>query len=498
MSVLYDGKKLIPVPTCSIVKNIVKANDGEHINYVYNITVNGVLLPFKGSPKADGTFHTGAGYPLDDTVTDDKELTNLVAKQTAMSDAFSVEGKTFEIQPWDGGPAIKCNPRVNSLNFENGQWLTTTNYTLEMEAPHVFYEGAFGSGYMDVPTIANYNVRSIQDSWNIELNEEEQFWTIRRDLSATGDRVFDENGVLLVEPWYEARRWCLDQATNGVLPQFAAHVDPLTSGLMGFIGYNYARVTSPNKKDGTFSLSESWVATSGNRAYIESFEVSRNSNNEDGLDNVTINGEIRGLDFTTGSIFEASGKMTSANLAFSGIWDYYTGNDITFIRAKQYGEMPDLNQKPKSEVVTKREKQGVINYQREYDNRPPNFITGSLVERIEIADDIPHGIYPIITIPGRPAALIQDIGANTMGVRTINITVVMDRRKEPYASILAAIRAGSKNISQIPRPNVSGLATLFQPIGNEKYHWVLTDNRDNFDPQRIRLQKTYVYTGSTI
>lgn len=493
MPILYRGSKLIPVPTAAINKIITKSGDGEHIDYKYNITLNGILLPYKGSPSANGAFHTGPGYPADDTFALDTELTNLVAKQVALSDLFSVEGGLCEIQPWDGGPNIKFNPRVVDIQYEQGQWVTETNYTITLEAPHIFYEGNLGSGYLALPTLARYNVESIQDNWNVELNEEEKFWTIKRDLSAKGTRVFDENGILISDPWHEARRWCIDQSTSGNLPDFAKFTDPMTSGLAGFIGYNYARIASTNKNDGTYSLSETWVATSGSRNYIESFEVSLNNSNEDGLDNVSINGEIRGLDITYQIPIEASGKIGAANIAFSGIWNFYTWNDLTYERAKSYSEIRDLNVVPKSYSISKQEKLGVVRYQRDYDNRPLNLITGSLVERFQISDEFPTKIMPEIIVPGRPAFLLQDIGANTPGTRNVSVTIIMDRKKEPYASAFAAINAGGSGYASLPRPNASGLINLFAPLGLEGIDWRLSENHENWQPQSLKLDKNITW-----
>ena len=494
MPVIYKGKKLIPLSTAGFVKNIIKSGESEHVNYIYTITLDGHLLPYKGSPNALGVFWDQAGYPPDDTFAADTELRNLVAKQTAISDLFSVEGGLLEFQPWDGGPDIKCNPRIVSIEWPEGEWTSEIPYRINLEAPHIFYEGNLGSGYLDIPTIRDYNVSQVGETWNISLNEEDEFWSISRELTAKGDRVFNEQGVLTNEPWHEARRWCLASASSGTLPDFARFSDPQTSGLAGFVGYNYARVTSPNIKDGGFSLSETWVATSGNRPYIESFDVAYTRSNEDGLDNVTINGEIRGLDFTTNNIFPASGKLAMANIAFSGIWIFDGGDDITYQRAKLYSEINDLNIVPKSSSTTKRPKQGIISYSCEYDNRPLNFITGSLVERITVDDDHPIKIRPILTIPGRPSPLIQDIGANKPGTRTLNIAVLMDRRKNPYAALVS----GVANYALLPRPHVSGLANLFIPPGIDGYDYTMVTDNDKWDCQRLKLDKTITWVAHAI
>ena len=45
-------------------------------------------------------------------------LKAILRKQEAIRILFSEDGHNFEIQPWDGGPSSKCNPRIQSIEFE--------------------------------------------------------------------------------------------------------------------------------------------------------------------------------------------------------------------------------------------------------------------------------------------------------------------------------------------------------------------------------------------
>ena len=501
MPTLYNGKKLIPVPTASIRVNQIKTGDKENLNYIHSIAINGVILPFKGSPNSSGQFWDQSGYPPDETLTIDKELRNIEAKQTAIRDLFAIEGKTLEFQPWDGGPEIKCNPRIIDIDFPTGQWVSECPYTITFEAPLIQYEGSFGSGYLGVPLIASYNVDNVNDNWTINQNEEENFWTISRDINAKGDRVYDENGNLIKLPWEWARDFVLDQCSNGTLPSFIKFADPLISGISNnFNGYNYSRNSNPNKRDGIFSVTEIWVATSGNTPFIESYEISRESHEDSSLTSVSINGEIRGLSSLTitnqsnVTIPTSGRKLDGANLGFSGVWSYGGVSDKTYLRAKALSEVFDLNPVPLVETVAKRDKMGIINYRRDYDNRPINLVSGTIIERVSVQDQFPENIYPVITVPGRPAPIIQNINANTMGKRNLSITVVMDRNKEPYKTLFSNF----SNYASIPRPNVSGIINSFKPNGILGYHWFESQNGTSWLPDKLRLEQNVSWETSVL
>ncbi len=65
VSVLYDGKSLIPGPYVGFTRKIERSADGRARQRGWTITVKGKAVAFKGSPDNDGNFWTGSGYPAD-------------------------------------------------------------------------------------------------------------------------------------------------------------------------------------------------------------------------------------------------------------------------------------------------------------------------------------------------------------------------------------------------------------------------------------------------
>jgi hypothetical protein len=66
MSIIsYGDKAIIPAPFVNITREIVRNEAGQVIRRVYNITVKGKMLYYKGSPNAQGIFWQAGGEPPD-------------------------------------------------------------------------------------------------------------------------------------------------------------------------------------------------------------------------------------------------------------------------------------------------------------------------------------------------------------------------------------------------------------------------------------------------
>ena len=147
MPVSYNGKKIIPAPFVDISKDYIKTSDGEKIGSTFTITLEGTMLPYKGSPNSLGAFHTGHGYPSDENIPPDRTYYSLLKKTEALRDLFSSEGKILKIVSWydeDGVendnnyPAIYGYPRVVNVSFPSNQYVTNPTYNISLELDEVF------------------------------------------------------------------------------------------------------------------------------------------------------------------------------------------------------------------------------------------------------------------------------------------------------------------------------------------------------------------------
>jgi len=199
-------------------------------------------------------------------------------------------------------------------------------------------------------------------------------------------------------------------------------------------------------RGGAYSINESFVAIpSGdfNDGHLVTHENNVNvSRGEDGLTQVSIDGTIRGLNSIA---FENSGDMGHVlypnrheDNSFKNAKDYYknyleanVGGSALASRiyhlARNASELNWLHPQYKSKSEGLNFSQGTITYNFTYDNRPPNIISGSITENIDIQDTHPGQIFANIPVIGRNQPVLQYLNSRSEYKRSLNISVSMAR-----------------------------------------------------------------------
>lgn len=164
MPVLYtatdkDGndhtKALIPAPFVSISKSYDKTGDGKKVGSIYSITLEGTIVPDKGSPNSEGGWHEIAGtYPADENISAEQIQYSLFKKTSAIRKLFATEGKELYIYTWKkkpeaqqtgsaaadfGNMGIMCYPRIISIDIGDNRYIGPIPYTITLECDEVFH-----------------------------------------------------------------------------------------------------------------------------------------------------------------------------------------------------------------------------------------------------------------------------------------------------------------------------------------------------------------------
>lgn len=454
-TVSYNGQKLIPAPLVAISKTYQTTGDGKKIGSVYNIVVQGNMIAYKGSPNSSGVFHILGGYPPDENVQFSSRLKSILTKQQAIRDLFSSDGFSFEVQSMDGSAPMKCNPRVLNINVPEGLWFEVAPYTIELEADRIYplQEDSF-----------NEYISSAEETWNIESNEGQpenedlpRTYTLSHTVSAQGKRFFDETGTLVMPAWQQARNYCLGRL--GFDSQIA-----LSSGVINlpsyYGGFNHLRSQSTGEEDGSFSVTETWILASGTA--LEDFSVSRSTTLQDGLEHVSIEGTVIGLELRNSDMTLATSKYTNALTKFA------TASGLAFSRAQNYGGV-NLNIIPVGSTIGRNPITGTINYNFEYDNRPSNIISGCRSEFIVITDTLAGDVFAAIPVLGRAKGpVLQDIQTVTETQKALSIELYVNRADFGNNSI-PAIKAAVINNPRV-NPSTSGqfqsIVDAVNPINN--------------------------------
>jgi len=298
-----QGVALRPTPFISISSTPIKNKIGT-FGSDYTITLNGTILPHKGSPfftfsspssAMDKYEYLNPNLDKEQVVSD--KAGAILAKQNAIRELFAYDGMKLEIfQNYDiainPNPLIVTNVTVESINFEEGTYADKCNYTIVLKATHLkdhlgnLYRDSLFNIYENTasPTgefsdISNLNtsingvyfkyggfVETYTDEWSFEVDESlgetsdtdaftyiPRTYIITRNTSATGRTMYD--GDRKREAWENAKNFLIRSVLSETIPEtvlsrwrtaddYPDHADTGsdTTGGTQETGYNFADV----------------------------------------------------------------------------------------------------------------------------------------------------------------------------------------------------------------------------------------------------------------
>lgn len=362
MPISIGTKKLIPAPLVTFNKQLTFTDDGRPISSIYNITLEGTLLPNKGSPTSQG-WYTGPGSPSDESFTTDEDRFNsLLAKQELMREAFTVPGFKLSYSPPTKNP-VEFYPTVKSMSFDKGQWVSRADYVIELETAHVNRVGSAEEDIFLLPSgatasslfaVSGFFLDSISDNIAVrERDDGSSILDVERIVSAKSHVSYNASGVT-IEPWKIAKAW-VDIRLAGV---------PLNSGDSRFIAttgrYNLVQEESINKFAGEYSVSQRYLYSPSFSNYREDRQISKTYNPNLTADSgsplltqITVNGNIIGFDPSN----NVSGRLDNAR----AYWNTISDGVAIGLAAGAYGN-------PISWSYNEDQGNGIIGYSFNYTN----------------------------------------------------------------------------------------------------------------------------------
>lgn len=487
-TIIYDGKAIIPAPFVTISKQYQKNSDGSIIGKIFNITVQGKLVAYKGSPNSNKVFHTSSGYPADENISDTQRLGSILRKQEAIRELFSTQGLKFEIQPLDGSASMWCNPRVNEITFQEGPWYVLCDYTINLEADEMYP--------VTEDNFTEY-VQNSTETWSIEVDETAEDLNIPKTykmshtVSAVGKLHYNDDGSS-TDSWKQARTYVQSRLgfDNTIM---------LSSGVLNLPSYyggkNFLRSEQIDKTGGTYSVTESWVLASGNA--LEDFNLSVQSNLDNPYTTVSIDGNITGLEERDSNYQLVTSKYTNA------LSKYNLASGVAFSRAQLYSGL-NLNVIPRASSRGINPVAGTISYSYEYDDRPSNNITGSKSELISINATSEVDVFAAIPVLGRSRGpVLQDISTKQQCERSVSIEVVFSKDYIPSGATISQMlndynpRLHSPQSTEIDSiiSAASPVGHAFNNIGEVASTQYVSSKNENWAPRdrRYSLNMTWVY-----
>jgi hypothetical protein len=374
-----NGKRLIPAPFVGIDRNINFASDGRAISQTYRITLNGTMLPNKGSPLTTG-WYTGNSYPPDQSfITEDEKHDALLAKQDLLHEVFSRTGIEFKYLPSGGAPVI-AYPRLTSISINPGAWVIKSDYQIVMEAATLSRSGTTEWDMDSSLDASGLFLTSATDNWQITEREDGQgIYEIQRSLSATAGTQYVSTGFAfgVDEPWRNAQRWVLNRISSYPVPT-GTYFGLSATGVL----YNLVEDETIDRTAGSYSISRRYIYNTNN--YVEERNISRVTELNllaDGgptVERISINGNIRGLDPNN----TPSGKLVAAY----AYWNSIKNGLGTLVGANGSGLVVNLTEDTKN---------GVLDYSVDFTN-----YSGSIFKHTYDVSFAMDQAAPSVTIQG--------------------------------------------------------------------------------------------------
>jgi len=338
----------------------------------------------------------------------------------AIENAFSPElgCQTFKIQCDSNTPLIDSSGVVTSISFQprNDGDLFAQNgaYTITLEIPSLSGDAPIASG-----------ITAISEEWSIQHLDEkaggtafggalmDTAFTVSHNVSLQVDGCAT-NGLSTAETY-------LNTLYGSSTPSDADVANIFDISSVSY--YNHFRIVNKNVQEGSISMNESWIASTG--AALEDFEVTREKNLDSDQITVTANGTIQGLasiGYPAGTA--STSKMENAITHWTGV---VSGNLYSRANALYDGDYT-LNPTGFSSSLGYNGGAGTVSYNFVYNDRPANCVSSAKSEIININETNPNDIFASLTVLGRLAGpLFQEISTSGARTREISIEAILPR-----------------------------------------------------------------------
>ena len=540
-----------PTPFVQISASTLKNKVG-NFGVTYSIVLTGTLLPDEGTPYATdpaldqlvefftpantgdliGPFSQFDNKPFSHRERPQRQkvmkpASAILSKQRALRALFAKDGQTLIITDiFDDAPAtVYCNPRVVSIDFTEGPYVTRCDYTINLEADvllrgdveaDAFIDQGYTSisGSLDGIVSASYDefvsssgglfIEDFNEDWAIEVDDSlgesvtnPRSYRITHNLGATGKKTYGHNGAENKEAWEQARDFVLQRISDtasGNYPNVGGLIGSGTVNLVDtYQGYNHVRTEQIDVSNGSYSVSENWLLSSGTST--ENYNATTSTSTTDPFVTVNIDGSIKGLSAIKPSGYSANdiSIQTATSGAFANALKKY--NEVS--NSGKFGLTSDiysrannlvsvtLNSQPTSVSLATNEYTGDVTYSLSFNNRPTNIISGVLSEDIQVSDTYPGDIFAVIPVLGRKTGpVLQYIGGRTEYRRDISLNLVMDYTKVPYGSGRESLLLKKPSLVEPTAGQISQLLRELSPAGEPGIRkYFVAPPQENWSPK---------------
>jgi hypothetical protein len=428
-----------PIPLVGI-SVAPKLNKGGYYSDEYTITLNGYILnidniqqPLNSPPPPFTPINTGKVF----------EAQNNLRKRLSESPL------KIQLNDPNGSQNLEfTNARLESIEFEEGTFFQYCRWSAVIKA-----DGESGKEQFD---ISDQGVEDFNMELSISPSTENRFcyvdgqgnpkadiyYSVSRTISAVGITNPSGYGFYGLEGGAVSRAFnYLDAYKNSndfksqivsnsgifafIIPSTNNNEEGESPNSSSFVVKNLTESSQVDYSSGSVTLTQECVVAPSGSTATEDFSISTSASTDNPYYKVSIEGTITGLvdDLDDPSVCpESEAETAYNNISNSG--NFGINCDI-YKRANSASEV-NLNSQPLSISISKSSK-GEITYNVEFDNRPTNFFSNVMSERIEVNDTYPGDVFATIPILGRPTGpILQYTFGRTEYKRELSLEVILD------------------------------------------------------------------------
>lgn len=278
-------------------------------------------------------------------------FTKLMEKEQKLRDLFSKGAGDFEITKQGSVIFSGINAKVISYNTEksDNNWTMSMGYTIDLE----YYESIKQPGEGD----KEYRVTSISEGWSVEPLEDYIYtlvpeadtegipqFRVTRKVSAVGvansgffshfDRSRNNDSEYNFrtttqkpsdDAYLQAKKWVddrlklpfsttdnLDGRYTSLLSSSDASSGSMFSSFADLYLYNHSRNINYSITDGSYEVSDSWLALTKTTRYTEDFTIETSTDNKN-IRTVKVQGTVNGIVISQGNLY-----ITGMKIPYSG------------------------------------------------------------------------------------------------------------------------------------------------------------------------------------
>lgn len=442
-----------------------------------NLTSRGGQLTPKFTINVNGTATLAQGDPQDITVSGERQASVFGQKLTLNQLNRELEknyniGK-LSIEPYGGrgNKIIFKDAKLISVNIaeqsEQSAGVQAVEFAFVFEA-RVEESDNTVAGAAATPAQQEYLLESVQESWELSVNDNQVFYddgdfdsdtapkrtyTLTHNISAVGlDKWIDgqlQKGNeafrqasqyvkerLIDDPFQPIQKDIINDAEFFPSPYLPAELNAQgeTQDLgfnlaeNNYRAYNHIRNATSNIEKGEYTVTETWVISDGGYAATHSIEANVESDQSQLYRRVTVTATFTGLDENLDVSNNKDEKYKSALKSYERFLQQKIQVAQKFANDSNTG-FGTVNPIPISETSASNHVAGTINYSAVFDDRDLE-VPGAVSEDVTVEYGNSNGIvdvYAVFQVLGRSSPIIQPM--NVTPTTSVNITVSIQMEK---------------------------------------------------------------------